>query len=100
MRHALTSPSQGTENSSIEDDLPLGQGREESAFLQRTDSFSLNVPLGQAGQEKPRTQSFSSPGNTHESLQLVLSLSSSSNSRVTGVSSLPGSPLSKGKKRS
>ena len=70
MRHALTSPSQGTENSSIEDDLPLGQGREESAFLQRTDSFSLNVPLGQAGQEKPRTQSFSSPGNTHESLQL------------------------------
>ena len=107
VRHALASLSQGTENSSIEDNLPLGQGREESASLQRTDSFSLNssmensgdVPLGQAGQERPRTQSFSSPGNTPESLQLVLSSSSSFNSKVRGVSSLPGSPWSKGKKR-
>ena len=62
MRHALTSPSQGNENSSIEDDFPLGQGREESSSLRRTDSFlnlsmehSGYVPLGQAGQERPRT---------------------------------------------
>ena len=104
---ALTSPSQGTETSSIEDDLPMGQGREESAPLQGVDSFSLNssmehsgdLPLCQAGQEGPSTQSFSSPGNTLESLQLVLSLSPSSNSIVNGVSSLPSSPTNKGKKR-
>lgn len=107
-----TSPSQGTgekstsavETSSSELDLPLGQGRKDSASpLQVTESLSLldkcSMDYSNDEGENPSNviEEFPSPGNSSE----TGSMSKSPNLRscVSGVATLPSSPGRKADKK-